>query len=102
MGSSAPPSVSASFSARRLVAFSLFAARRFGFDLARTGYFFAGFGLLGAAIQGGLIRPVVSRLGDKPTFLLGLSFAAVGLIATALAHSVTTFALALIPLAFGI
>jgi protein-S-isoprenylcysteine O-methyltransferase Ste14 len=50
---------------------------------------------IGAAIQGGLIRPVVSRLGDKPTFLLGLSFAAVGLIAAALAHSVTTFALAL-------
>src|SRR5204862_4969720 len=59
-------------------------------------------GLLCAAIQVGLLRPVVSRLGDKPTFLLGLSFAAVGLVATALAHSVTMFALALIPLAFGI
>src|SRR5258705_7977358 len=80
--------------------FSLFAARRFGFVLARTGYFFAGFGLLGAAIQGGLIRAVVRRLGDKPTFLLGLSFAAAGFVATALAHSVTMFALALIPLAF--
>jgi DHA1 family tetracycline resistance protein-like MFS transporter len=82
--------------------FSLFAARRFGFDLARTGYFFAGFGLLGAAIQGGLIRPVVRRLGDKHTLLLGLGFAVVGLVATALAHSVTMFALALLPLALGI
>ena len=82
--------------------FSLFAARRFGFDVARTGYFFAGFGLLGAVIQGGLIRPVVRRLGDQPTFLLGVGFAAVGLVATAVAHSVAMFALALIPLALGI
>jgi DHA1 family tetracycline resistance protein-like MFS transporter len=82
--------------------FSLFAAQRFGFDVARTGYFFAGFGLLGAVIQGGFIRPVVRRLGDKRTFLLGLSFGAFGLVATALAHSVTMFALALIPVAFGI
>jgi MFS transporter, DHA1 family, tetracycline resistance protein len=82
--------------------FSLFAAQRFGFDVARTGYFFAGFGLLGAVIQGGFIRPVVRRLGDKRTFLLGLSFGAFGLVATALAHSVTMFALGLIPVAFGI
>ena len=38
----------------------------------KTGYFFAAFGILGAVIQGGFIRPVVKRLGDKPTFLLGL------------------------------
>jgi DHA1 family tetracycline resistance protein-like MFS transporter len=82
--------------------FSLFAARRFGFDVARTGYFFAGFGLLGAVIQGGLIRPVVRRLGDKRTFLLGVGFAALGLVATSLAHSVTMFAIALVPLALGI
>jgi DHA1 family tetracycline resistance protein-like MFS transporter len=82
--------------------FSLFVARRFGFGASKTGYFFAAFGLLGALIQGGFIRPIVKRLGDKPTFLLGLSFGMVGLIAAALAHSVALFALALVPLAFGI
>ena len=81
--------------------FSLFVARRFGFDAARTGYFFAGFGLLGAVIQGGLIRPVVKRLDDKPTFLLGLCCGAIGLVTAALAQSVSMFALALVPLAFG-
>jgi len=82
--------------------FALFVARRFGFDASRTGYFLAAFGLLGAVIQGALIRPVVQRLGDKPTFILGLSCAALGLVAAALAHSVMVFAVTLVPLAFGI
>jgi DHA1 family tetracycline resistance protein-like MFS transporter len=82
--------------------FALFAARRFGFDAPRTGYFFAAFGVLGALIQGGFIRPIVRRLGDRPTFLLGLAFGAVGLIACTTAHTVAGFALALVPLAFGI
>jgi DHA1 family tetracycline resistance protein-like MFS transporter len=82
--------------------FSLFVARRFGFGVSKTGYFFAAFGLLGAVIQGGFIRPIVKRLGDKPTFLIGLGFGAFGLVAAALSHSVLLFALALIPLAFGI
>ncbi len=82
--------------------FGLFVARRFGFDASRTGYFLAGFGLLGATIQGGLIRPIVARLGDKPTFILGCICAAVGLVAAALAQSVLVLAISLVPLAFGI
>jgi DHA1 family tetracycline resistance protein-like MFS transporter len=82
--------------------FALFAARRFSFDVARTGYFFAGFGVLGAIIQGGLIRPLVKRAGDVATFRLGLVFGAIGLVATTMTHSVTGFALALVPLALGI
>jgi MFS transporter, DHA1 family, tetracycline resistance protein len=82
--------------------FALFAARRFGFDAPHTGYFFAAFGVLGAFIQGGLIRPMVRRLGDRLTFILGLVFGAIGLVACTLAHSVVWFALALVPLAVGI
>jgi DHA1 family tetracycline resistance protein-like MFS transporter len=82
--------------------FALFAARRFGFDVPQTGYFFAAFGLLGAAIQGGMIRPVVRHLGDKATLMVGLGCAALGLVGAALTHSATTFAVALVPLAFGI
>ena len=82
--------------------FALFAARRFGFDAARTGYFFAAFGIIGAIIQGGFIRPIVARIGDKPTFRLGLGFGAAGLVGAAAAHSVPAFAVALVPLAFGI
>jgi len=82
--------------------FALYTHRRFGFDVARTGYFFAGFGVLGAVLQGGVIRPVVARLGDKRTFLIGLTCSIVGLLAVAGAHSVPALVLALVPLAFGL
>ena len=82
--------------------FALFAARRFNFDAPQTGYFFAAFGVLGAIVQGAFIRPIVHRLGDKPTFLAGLTFGAIGFVAAAFAQSVTMFALSLVPLALGI
>ena len=81
--------------------FALFAAQRFGFDASRTGYLFAGFGVLGAVIQGGFIRPIVRRAGDKVTFIAGIVFSVAGLTAAAFAHSVTLFVLALVPLAIG-
>ncbi|HEY1913496.1 MAG TPA: MFS transporter [Vicinamibacterales bacterium] len=82
--------------------FALFAARRFGFDAPKTGYFFAAFGVLGVIVQGGFIRPVVRRLGDKPTFILGLGFGIVGLLAAAFSTTVTMFAISMVPLALGI
>jgi len=82
--------------------FALFTARRFSFNASQTGYCFAAFGVLGAIVQGGLIRPIVKRLGDKPTFIAGLACSIVGLIAAAMTHSVTIFTVALVPLAFGI
>jgi DHA1 family tetracycline resistance protein-like MFS transporter len=81
--------------------FSLFTARRFQFDASQTGYFFSAFGVLGAIVQGGLIRPIVQRLGDKPTFILGLLCSVGGLVGATLTHSVTVFAATLVPLAVG-
>jgi DHA1 family tetracycline resistance protein-like MFS transporter len=81
--------------------FALFVARRFGFDASKTGYFFAGFGVLGVVIQGGFIRPIVKRTGDKTMFIAGVICSVVGLVAAALSHSVLLFALSLVPLAFG-
>jgi len=82
--------------------FALFAAARFGFDAPQTAYFFVAFALLGAVVQGVLIRPIVKRLGDKHTFMMGLTFASIGLVAATLTHSGGLFALALVPLALGI
>jgi DHA1 family tetracycline resistance protein-like MFS transporter len=82
--------------------FALFASARFDFDAARTASFFAAFAVLGAIVQGVFIRTIVQRLGDKHTLMLGLVFAASGLVAATLTHSVALFAVALIPLALGI
>jgi DHA1 family tetracycline resistance protein-like MFS transporter len=82
--------------------FALFMARRFGFGVSQTGYFFAAFGVLGAVVQGGLIRPIVHRLGDKQTFMLGLVCTATGLVAATLAPTLVLFTAALVPIAFGI
>src|SRR4029434_2091572 len=68
--------------------FALFTARRFAFDASQTGYCFAAFGVLGAIGQGGMIRPIVRRFGDQPTFIAGLACAIAGLIAASFAHSV--------------
>jgi DHA1 family tetracycline resistance protein-like MFS transporter len=81
--------------------FALFTARRFQFDASQTGYFFSVFGILGAVVQGGFIRPVVHRFGDKSIFVAGLVCSVVGLVAAASAHSVPLFGLSLLPLALG-
>ncbi|MCC7415824.1 MAG: MFS transporter [Acidobacteria bacterium] len=82
--------------------FALFTARRFGFDASRTGYVFSLFGVLGALIQGAMIRPLAARVGDKALFMWGLAFGAIGLIASASSPTVPIFLVALVPLAFGI
>ena len=82
--------------------FALFVAARFGFDAPRTALYFAAFALLGAFVQGVMIRSIVQRLGDKGTFMLGLVCAASGLVAATLTHSVGLFAVSLVPLALGI
>ena len=45
--------------------FALFGAQRFGFDAAQTGYLLSAFGFLGVIVQGGLVGPIVKRLGER-------------------------------------
>ena len=61
--------------------FALFTARRFGSTRRRPATSLPRLGVLGAVIQGGFIRPVVRRLGDKSTLMLGLACGAFGLLA---------------------
>ena len=82
--------------------FALFGARRFGFDAAHTGYLLSAFGFLGVIVQGGLVGPIVSKLGERPTLTLGLVSAAVGWGGSAFTHSVPVFVAMLVPGAIGI
>lgn len=82
--------------------FALFGANRFGFDAARTGYFLSAFGFLGVIVQGGLVGPIVKRLGERRTLTAGLLLAAIGWGGSALTYSLPIFVLLLIPGAMGI
>ena len=82
--------------------FALFASRRFGFDVAHTGYVLAGFGLLGVIVQAGLVGVVARRLGVTRTLLVGLVIASAGWTLVALSGSVPVFLLSLIPAGIGV
>jgi DHA1 family tetracycline resistance protein-like MFS transporter len=82
--------------------FALFGARRFGFDATHIGYLLAAFGFLGVIVQLGLVGPVVKRLGEKQTLVIGLLFAAAGWGGSALTHSLPVFIAMLVPGAIGI
>ncbi len=48
------------------------------FDARHTGYAFSVFGLAGIIVQGGLIRPMIARCGEKPLFVFGSALLAGG------------------------
>lgn len=82
--------------------FALFGEKRFNFNATEIGYILAAFGVLGVIVQGGLVAPVVRRLGEKRTFVAGLVLAAAGWGATAFAPSPPFFFAMLVPGAIGI
>jgi MFS family permease len=82
--------------------FALFASRRFGFDVARTGYVLAAFGVLGVIVQAGLVGIVARIIGVLRTFLIGLVLAAAGWTMVAASDSVPMFLLSLLPAGIGI
>lgn len=74
--------------------YALFTERRFGYTAAQIGYIFAGQGLLGAIIQGGLMGWLVKRFGDKRLVMIGTAALAASLFL--LPMSVTTASLLLV------
>jgi multidrug resistance protein len=82
--------------------FALFGAKRFGFDASHTGYLLSAFGFLGVVVQGGMVGPVVKRLGERHTLAIGLLFAAAGWGGSAMVYSIPLFVVMLVPGAIGI
>jgi MFS transporter, DHA1 family, tetracycline resistance protein len=81
--------------------FALFGQKRFGFGIASAAAVFAAVGALIVVVQGGLVHPMVTRLGEVPTLLVGLGANTAGLILLALAHSWSLAAPALVALTIG-
>jgi DHA1 family tetracycline resistance protein-like MFS transporter len=58
--------------------FVLYAGHRYGWKEADVGYCLAGVGVCGVIVQGGLVRPIVARLGERRSMLTGLLFGIAG------------------------
>jgi DHA1 family tetracycline resistance protein-like MFS transporter len=57
----------------------LYAGYRYGWGPGAVGILLAGVGLASMIVQGGLVRPIVKRIGERPALLLGLLSASAGL-----------------------
>ena len=56
----------------------LYMAYRYHWDSATVGYLLAGVGACAVVVQGFLVKPIVRRLGERKTLVLGLMFGAAG------------------------
>jgi DHA1 family tetracycline resistance protein-like MFS transporter len=56
----------------------LYMAFRYHWDSAHVGYMLAGVGACAVIVQGGLVKPIVKRLGERRSLGLGLLFGAAG------------------------
>jgi MFS transporter, DHA1 family, tetracycline resistance protein len=79
------------------VVFVLYAGDRYGWSPLQVGLMLGLAGLLDMIVQGVLTGPVVKRLGDRRTMVLGLAGGAMGLTALGLAPTGLAFTLALLP-----
>ena len=60
--------------------FALFTSERFGYDQRHNGYIFGFIGIVGALVQGGMLRPLLKRCSEKSIALVGGAFLMLGLI----------------------
>jgi DHA1 family tetracycline resistance protein-like MFS transporter len=59
--------------------FVLYASHRYGWTPKTVGLALAGVGICSFVVQGGLVRPVVAKLGERRALMLGLALGAIGL-----------------------
>jgi DHA1 family tetracycline resistance protein-like MFS transporter len=72
-------------------AFVLYAGYRYHWDQGMVGLTLAGVGICSAVVQGGLIGPIVSRLGERRALMVGLIAGTAGFAIYALATTGTLF-----------
>ncbi len=77
--------------------FVLYAGDRYGWGAWQVGALLAMVGLMDMGVQGMLVGPVVKRLGDRTTMVVGLTFGAIGILAMGLAPDGGLFVAAMLP-----
>jgi MFS family permease len=60
--------------------FTLFAEHAHGLTAAKVGELFGIIGIVGIIVQGGMIRPLLARLGERPLIIAGLAILAFALV----------------------
>ncbi|MEI6350454.1 MAG: MFS transporter [Verrucomicrobiota bacterium] len=73
--------------------YALFTSERFGYDAKHNGYIFAFIGLVGALVQGGLLRRIVTPLNERAIAIGGCVLLMVGLILLPLSSGLATLLL---------
>ncbi len=81
--------------------FPLISTREFGFSEREVGYLFGFIGIIGAVTQGGLIRTLTHRYGERLLFLVGAAFTSAGLAAIPYAPGTWSLLAVLAVLSFG-
>jgi DHA1 family tetracycline resistance protein-like MFS transporter len=81
--------------------YPLLVTKRYGLDLTHANYLFAYIGVLIVVVQGGLIRPLTRRFGEKALLVLGIVLQAVALVALPFAATTVGLVVATAPLAVG-
>ncbi len=71
--------------------FVLYTSYRYGWNESTVGLALGAIGITSGAVQGGLVRRVVARYGERRTMLTGLSFACVSYVAMGLAPTSLAF-----------
>lgn len=77
--------------------FVLYAGQRYGWTPLQVGLLLGGVGVLDMIVQGVLTGPVVKRLGDRRTMIVGFLGGSVGLACMGLAPTGIAFVLAMLP-----
>ena len=57
----------------------LYAGYRYGWGPGQVGFLLAGVGVASMVVQGGLVKPIVTAIGERTALLLGLLCASIGL-----------------------
>ena len=57
----------------------LYAGYRYGWGPDQVGFLLAGVGVASMVVQGGLVRPIVKRIGERRALLIGLACASLGM-----------------------
>lgn len=81
--------------------FAFLAADAFGVHDHDVPYLFVYIGVLAVLVQGGLIRPLVRRFGERRLLIAGLSMQAVTFLALPFAGSITGMLVVLAPMSLG-